>query len=231
MNQPIAQDFQATVPHAADEDQRERFGPIGGPVTAEGVIALRVALSAQGQSSGSVNLETVSDATDSLPTQGDACLLVQPRPTLWNPTDSQWNRMRGASPATQADTGVKTGVLVALKGSEWGIVHEPVAATQATITRNAGGAGTRHVVTGLTVCIAAAAAAVGPVKARLLSGATTLWVGVLSAPVQGVGVIALDNLALVAADNAAVTLQFDAAGAAGSFETVSLSGYSLASSI
>jgi hypothetical protein len=224
-------DIQTVQLYAGDRDHRDLIGPLGGPRTTDGLIAMTVSATATSQAGAAVPLETASDATDNLPTQGDVCLLVQPRPVVWNDTDLQWNRMRGASPAAQADTSAKTGVLVALKGSEWGITHDPVAATQATITRAAGGAGTRHVVTGLTVCIAAAAAAVGPVKARLLSAATTLWVGVLSAPVQGACVIALDNLALVAGDNEAVTLQFDAAGAAGSFETVSLSGYSLASSI
>jgi hypothetical protein len=211
---------------AADADQAQVYGPVGGPVMDDGVIALRVSLTGADGSGDPEPLKTATDASDGQASAGAVLLLVQPRPLIYDASADAWSRQRSASAATQGATTSRTGVPVAVKGGCWGIVHEPAAAVQATITRAAGGAGVRHVATGITVCLAAAAAATGPIKVRLLDGATTLWVGALSAPVSGVAVIALDDLSLVGTANTAMTLQFDGAGAAGSLETVSLSGYS-----
>lgn len=167
----------------------------------------------------------VSDGADGQSAEGVA-LLVQSRPMLWSASGDDWNRAREADTDTQGETTRKTGVQVTAKASEWTEVGEPAVAAQATATKAAGGAGTLHVCTGLTVCIATAAAAAGPIKVRLLNGAATVWVGVLSAPAQSTGVIALDGMAIVGGDNQAMVLQFDAAGPAGSQQTVTLHGYS-----
>lgn len=226
MSEPVATDFQATLPHVADEDLVERWGPLGGPVTTKGVIALRIAPTAENSAGDQAGLVTATDSADGQTADGDVCLLVQPRPVVYDASANTWARQRAASAATQGATTVRTGVPVMVKGSGWGIVHEPAAATQATITRAAGGAGVRHVCTGITVCLAAGGTATGPIKVRLLDGATTLWVAALSAPVSSAAVIHLDDLSLVGTANTTMTLQFDGAGAAASLETVALSGYS-----
>lgn len=203
-------------------------GVMGGPLLGSGVIALSVDLNARNalDATQPVNLIATRDSTDGQVTQTAGVLLVQSRPMLYDAAADRWDRARAADATTQASTTAKDGVAVVAKASEWTATGEPAAATQATATRAAGGAGVVHVCTGLTVCLAAGATAAGPIKVRVLDGAATLWVGAMSAPVQGVGVIALDGLALVGTANTAMTLQFDAAGPAASQETVTLHGYS-----
>lgn len=104
-------------------------------------------------------------------------------------------------------------------------VHAPGAATQATTTV-AAVPKFRIVATGIVVSIAAAAAAVGPVKWHLrdgLTGAgTPLASGTLSAPVQGKASEVLLDIAIPGSENTAMTLEFEAAAAAGSLEAVTL---------
>lgn len=114
--------------------------------------------------------------------------------------------------------------------STWNVVHQPAAATQATITKAAGGANVRHVVTGFTVSIAAAGTAQTPVLVELLDNATQIWCAQLAAPINSSQYISRENLAIPITANTAVTLRFAAAGVAASLEAVTLHGYSLGSS-
>lgn len=204
----------------------EVWGPMGGPVTPLGLVAPVVTMQGIDADEAAAAVRVVSDGTDAQGPAGLAALLSAARVQFFNRSAGVWDRASAADATTQGDTTSKTGIQVTAKASEWTAVGEPAAAAQATATRAAGGAGVVHVCTGLTLCLAAGATAGGPIKVRLLDGAATLWVGALSAPAQGTGVIALDGLALVGTANTAMTLRFDAAGPAGSQETVTLHGYS-----
>jgi hypothetical protein len=122
--------------------------------------------------------------------------------------------------------------------ANWAITHTPAAATQATITRAAAGVGIRHVATAITATFATVTADTsGNVLVNLRDGATgagtILWSArlvidtnvatVAGSPLAG---IAITGLAIPGTANTAMTLEFAAAGAANTFETVALSGYS-----
>jgi hypothetical protein len=106
------------------------------------------------------------------------------------------------------------------------LVHNPAAATQATITQAAAGSGYKNVCTGLTVSIAAAGTAQTPIHAYLRDGATGAgaikWSAVFSAPANSSQYISLDNLSIPGSDNTAMTLEFEGAGVAASVESVAL---------
>jgi len=118
-------------------------------------------------------------------------------------------------------------VMVAPPGN-WAITHAPAAATQATITRAAGGAGTRHVATSISFSMVSNAAREFH-DIRLRDGAsgagTILWSMRIGTPIGGETLITIGGLNIVGSDNTAMTLEFDAAGGAGSLEGVSLTGY------
>jgi hypothetical protein len=209
----------------ADEATKDRIGPIGGPVMPAGIIALRVAPSAVDGLGNQIPLNMANDDGDDGTVLGQALATVA-RVQIWNGVDG-YDRALGMSAEAQALVAGRRGVAIAGKPGEWSEIGNPAVATLATCTRAAGGVGVRHVVTGISACLAAAAAAAGPVKVTLTDGVTVRWVGALAAPVQGVAVIAIDGLAIVCNANSAVTLAFAAAGAAGSQETVTLTGYSL----
>lgn len=199
-------------------------GLVRGVTDGSGFVALSVALTAQDTSTGSATvLITEDDGTDGN-LDSDLVLVVSSHGRGWNGTG--FDRLVSASKAVQSVLTNKLGVAITAKATEWTETNDPAANTQATCSR-AAAVGVQHVVTGLTVCLAAGAAVAGPVKVRLLEGATTRWVGALACVVQGSAAVFLDNLAIIGAANTAFTLQFDAAGGAGSFETVTLTGYSL----
>jgi hypothetical protein len=104
-------------------------------------------------------------------------------------------------------------------------VHEPASATKATITV-AAAAGVRHLCSGISASVAAGATAQTPVHVRLIDGGTggaaIIWTLCLSAPVNTCDWIEETGLAILGSINTAMTLEFEAAGVAGSFETVTL---------
>lgn len=107
-------------------------------------------------------------------------------------------------------------------------VHEPVAATKATVTV-AAVLGVRHVCAGISAAIAAAATPQTPVHIRLIDGASggasLLWSMVLSAPANTADWIEMTGLGIQGSINTAMTLEFEAAPVAGAFETVALHSY------
>ena len=111
---------------------------------------------------------------------------------------------------------------------EWAVEHRPAAATQATISK-AADAGGRHVCKSITVTLAAVGTASGAEVAVLRDGATgagtVLWSGVLSVPTNSSDNIAIAGLNIIGTKGTAMTLEFVAAGAAATFESVALSGY------
>ncbi len=110
----------------------------------------------------------------------------------------------------------------------WAAVHQPVAATQATISKAAGALGVKHVATGVTVCISAVAAQPDLVF-NLRDGAsgagTILWTARLAATAGTAQCVSSPPLNLVGTAATAMTLESAAAPAATNFAAVSLAGY------
>lgn len=139
-----------------------------------------------------------------------------------------WDRLRSASASVQA-LATKIGVLAVAKIGDWSVHSDPAAATQATITRAAGAAGVRHICTSISATFSAGATAGAAVKVYLRDGITgagaILWSGSLAVPIGGSQNIVISDLSIVGLAATAMTLEFAAAGAAGTFQNVSLTGY------
>lgn len=111
---------------------------------------------------------------------------------------------------------------------QWAVGHTPAAATQATITR-AAVAATRHVCTGISGSIstgatAQAVAAILVLRDGATGAGTILWTKQVILPANAVFSVDISGLNIVGSVNTAMTLEWTAAGVAGSFESVSLSG-------
>lgn len=113
--------------------------------------------------------------------------------------------------------------------TSWTAVHNPSTATQATIAKAAGGAGVKHVCTGIVATIATGTTAQTPLSVYLRDGAsgagTIIATGTLSAPANSGGVLALLGLHIVGSANTAMTLEFSGAGVTASLQAVTLMGY------
>jgi len=112
---------------------------------------------------------------------------------------------------------------------QWGpINHSPAAATQATITKAAGGAGTRHYVTSILACFTGTAVS-APLRIVLRDGASGVGPIVWSARIGIVSANGGDCIPMTThfrmSINTAVTLEFIAAGAVGTNEEVTLAGF------
>lgn len=207
------------------ENVKARYLPIGGPATLDGVIALRVAPTATDASFEQQPFLAIGDDAN-----GEAPQTLLGVAARMQGFDGQFfYAVRTMSFDVAQQTDDAPGVLVTAKKTDWSQAHVPAAATIATTQRAAPGAGQCHVITGITACIAAAAAATGPLIVTLVDSSGTRWAGTVSAPVQGSGLIVISGLSIACAENSAVTLAFGAAGAAGSQETVALQGYTTAS--
>lgn len=113
---------------------------------------------------------------------------------------------------------------------EWSQGHTPASATQATTTKAAGAAGVRHVCTAISATLATgataqAAAALLVLRDGATGAGTILWTKQVILPVNGVWNVDLTGLNIVGSAATAMTLEFSAAGALGTFESVSMSGY------
>lgn len=140
------------------------------------------------------------------------------------------NAIRGVS-ATNLTQTISDGTAFNVPLSTWYVTHTPAAATQATISKAAGGAGVRHVATTITACSAQAAAAQTPIAINLRDGATGAGTIIrswkISSTVQDSKCVDLSGLAITGTANTAMTIEFAAAGVAGSEQTVSLTGFSV----
>jgi hypothetical protein len=141
------------------------------------------------------------------------------------------DKARSGSAANMSAATQSWGLVTAAPG-EWTSVNIPAAATQATTTKAAGGAGVRHVCTGIVATVATGATAQTPISVFLRDGASgggsIVFAAVVAAPANGTGVLALSGLHIVGSANTAMTLEFNAAGVTGSNEAVTLTGYSVA---
>jgi hypothetical protein len=120
-----------------------------------------------------------------------------------------------------------SGQTVVTEPANWSVVHEPATATKATVTKAAGGAGVRHVCTGVQGSIACDSTPQSPLRLQLKDGATTVASWSVAATANGMGGVALDGLCIMGTANTALTLEFSSAGVAGSSETVTLFGFSV----
>ena len=111
---------------------------------------------------------------------------------------------------------------------EWSVEHRPATATQATISKAASPAGS-HVCKSITATIACVGTATGVEVVVLRDGATgagtVLWSGLVSAPINSSNIITIGGLNIHGTKNTAMTLEFVAAGATSSFESVAMTGY------
>jgi hypothetical protein len=141
------------------------------------------------------------------------------------------SRQQSASAANVAAQSGEGTALVAGPG-EWQVNQAPAAATQATATRAAGGAGVRHVLRSITVSVGCVAlqAPLGVVVRDGASGAgTIIWRALLGGAAGEVDTITLTGLNIAGSDNTAMTVETLAAPAATNFATVHASGYSASS--
>lgn len=177
-------------------------------------------------------LRAGSDAADDAATNANGVLLALARQTLFD--GAAWDRARGASAANLAALSGAGAQLVAPVGN-WSVASTPAAATQASATRAAGGAGVRHVCTS----IHAAFVLPEPVNQPLIqvvlrdgaSGAgSILWGATLGLGVAAITdltqTISISSLSIVGSVNTAMTLEFSAAGVATTAQSVSMTGYS-----
>jgi hypothetical protein len=120
---------------------------------------------------------------------------------------------------------------VAMEPGTWSVTNFPATATQATITKPAGGAGVRHICRGVSVAIAAGATPQTPIRVVLRDGLTgagiILWSKTLAVPANQSASVDLSPLTIVGSPNTAMTLEFTAAGVAASQEDVTLLGVTM----
>jgi hypothetical protein len=160
--------------------------------------------------------------------------LMLARNTLFDGTT--WDRARAASAAALSGFTTAGAQLVSDPGN-WSINHVPAAATQATISRAAGGAGVRHVCTSIGAVLIIPPAVNQPaIQLNLRDGATgagtILWsqqfgIGAALAA-GGQQQVNLSGLKIVGSANTAMTLEFTAAGAATTLQSVALTGHEAA---
>jgi len=116
--------------------------------------------------------------------------------------------------------------------TNWTEVHAPALATQATITRAAGAAGVRHYCQKLQATLGAAAMPADAINVHVRDGAAgagaILWSGALSAPAAGSNVLSASfDPPIMGTAATQMTVEFAAAGPAGSAETVNAQGFDL----
>jgi hypothetical protein len=152
--------------------------------------------------------------------------------------DASGNPIAAANLGTAANlaSAIQPASQMTTRPGDWSIWGSPAANTQATVTKAAGGAGVRHVVTSVsgTVTSTTTAPAGGRISLALrdgISGSGTL-IGIWDLPVAAAAnsgaSFALSGLNIVGSPNTAMTLEFAAAGGANTFESVTLTGYSIA---
>lgn len=175
-------------------------------------------------------LQSESDNADALGTSNIGHLAAVAHNIIFNGTS--WDRMRSASGAVQAGANA-LGVAAQVRLGKWSAFSAPAAATQATATRAAGAAGVRHVAAFIRAKFTIPPTVNQPrIQLNLRDGAsgagTIIWQENF-----GVGVAVVDALEqtinipvdLIGTAATAMTLEFSAAGAATTLQSLSLFGY------
>ena len=116
---------------------------------------------------------------------------------------------------------------MAITPTAWMVVHNPAAATQATITKAAPIATKRHVITHICASLATTTATTAVLHVYLRDGATgagtIVWSAVLSVPTNGFAFVAA-TLEIPLTPGTAATFEFDGAGSSATFESVTMCG-------
>lgn len=125
---------------------------------------------------------------------------------------------------------VSTKALLVVQPGDWSVNNVPAAATAATISRTAGGAGVRHVCTSIsatvsTVGTAQTAALVLNLRDGATGAGTILWSRQISLPVNTTWNCDISGLRIVGTAATAMTLEFAANNVAASFSSVSMTGF------
>lgn len=126
--------------------------------------------------------------------------------------------------------------ILASRPGDWSVTHAPAVNTVATATKAAGAAGVRHVCTSISARLLGGVAAPAAIQGTLnlrdgATGAgTIIWsqTVVLAAAAGAKDEVSMSGLNIVGSAATAMTLEFVAAGGANTFESVSLTGYSVA---
>lgn len=157
----------------------------------------------------------------------------------WRPQSVSLQTLVGSTPVALATATAATdttlplsGVLVAEKSARWSVVSVPVAGTQASASRAAGGAGVRHVVDCVSFAAESTTApALTGENVAIRDGATgagtIIWEWILAVSAQTGQDIAphsICGLNLIGTANTAMTFEFSA-GVGNVIESVSMSGY------
>lgn len=174
---------------------------------------------------------SAGDDEDNQTPVANGAALVLARSYLYD--GAAWDRQRSAGAAALASLSAQGALLVAAPG-QWSVNHVPAAAAQATASRAAGAAGVRN------ICVTIDATLIIPptvnqpaIQLNLRDGATgagtILWsrqfgVGAALAA-GGQMVVSLSGLNIVGSAATAMTLEFSAAGAATTLQSVAMTGY------
>jgi hypothetical protein len=201
-----------------------------------GLSQFRVRVSAYTSGSATVNMGAttylqIPQATATATADGAAAAGLQEFVEgLWN--GATVDRAKSASAANLA---AKSGVgasVSALPGM-WPATHAPAVNTQASASQAAGGAGVRHVCTGISINLAAGgtAPAATQLTVNLRDGATgagsilATWTIAIPATAGAFAAINLTGLNIPGTANTAMTLEFTAAGGPNTYESCTLFGY------
>lgn len=203
--------------------------PVSGTITANaGTGTFTVAgsgiftVDSELSSSGQLNLDGVAPSTSQIGAMS------------YGYNGASWDRTRNSSAGNLSAT-TQQYALMATRPGDWSVISVPIANTQATASKGAGGAGVRHVCTSITAILAADTTAPGAasVIVNLIDGASGggvyLWRGRLALPATAgeTREIVISGLNIFGTANTAMTLEFSAAGGANTFESVTLTGYSV----
>lgn len=171
------------------------------------------------------------DDTDNQANVSTGGLLALARNYLYD--GAAWDRQRSAGAAALAALSSQGAMLVALPG-QWAINNVPAAATQATVSRAAGGAGVRHVCTAIDATLIIPPTVNQPaIQLNVRDGATGAGT-ILFSRQFGVGaalaaggqqVVSLAGLNIVGSAATAMTIEFSAAGEATTLQSVAMAGY------
>jgi len=203
----------------------------GGLPNTTATVGLVVANLTMGFDTGSNTWFATQQLTDA---SSDALVLADTFPLMTAAMGYAFNgatldRLRTGS-AANLSAATQSQTLMVTEPGDWAVNHTPAAGVRATITRAAGAAGVRHVCTSIDARLIGVGAIAAPILVNLRDGATgagtILWSGYLFAPAAGSKDVAtISGLHIFGSAATAMTLEFAAAGGAGDFESVSITGH------
>jgi hypothetical protein len=165
---------------------------------------------------------TVTDGTNSMPT-GDAIAR-----SVFVEIGDGTNVLKSGS-VTNVAAGVGTNSLLTVKPGEWSVTNTSTAGAQATVSKAAGGASNKYVITSITVSLAAGAAAQTPLTASVIQDAlgtpATLWAATLGAPANSAFAVSAACHIVQTVANKTLDIQFSGTGTANTIQSVTMSGY------